>query len=318
MPLGNWNVEWLNLNSQRKYPLAEECTGTDITGSFTIPQDFLLELDLPVSAGADVDAARFFVRNVGAYATGYSVVVGYQPDGGDPVNVATALIPRQGHARNAAYALGGVVPFEDTLGKAVVGRLENIDEQPPGFWTFTLETARIEPDCVRPQIRGVSGLVAVNGEQRSVTLRGVVELRAGKNFQLAVSQSGGETVIRLDAVSGEGTIDDCVCAGDTEPPPPIRTINGIAPTPDGNFNLLGSDCIQVTAADNGVRLVDVCAKPCCGCEELERITRDLERFGSQQAAVTDFVGRLGNAVDTMSLVVLGSKTNDRSCVSGCD
>ena len=35
MAIGNvWNIEWLNQNSQRNYPLSEEATGYDITGAY--------------------------------------------------------------------------------------------------------------------------------------------------------------------------------------------------------------------------------------------------------------------------------------------
>src|SRR3954469_14521824 len=86
MPLGLWNLNWLNLNSQRKYPLADDADAVSESGDFTVPDEFIVELDLAVHAGVDVQPSRFFVHYVGAYATGYSVVVGYQPaGGGDPV-----------------------------------------------------------------------------------------------------------------------------------------------------------------------------------------------------------------------------------------
>ena len=55
MPIGIWNLEWLNHNSQRSYPLAEDATKTDITGTFTLPDDFILGLYFPIHAGLDVD-----------------------------------------------------------------------------------------------------------------------------------------------------------------------------------------------------------------------------------------------------------------------
>lgn len=314
MPAGNWNLEWLNHNSQRKYPLADDATAADTSGAFVLPDDFLVELDLPVHAGMDVDPGRFYLLHVGAYATGYSVIVGYQPSGGDPVQVASALIPRQTHRPYTAYALGGTAPFDDTLGKVVIGRLDNIDDQPPGFWTFGQDQARLDPDAVRPIIRGVSALVCVNGTQRSERLVGDVELVAGSNMQLVpILAAGQDPVIRINAIQGEGTAEACVCEGDAAPTDPIRTIDGIAPTPAGDFAIVGSDCIQVQPIENGVKIIDTCARPCCGPAELERITTDLERLGAQASAVQDFVDRLQTSVDTMSLIVLGSKVGDRGC-----
>lgn len=313
MAVGLFNIEFLNHNSQRNYPLADDATGADQSGSFTIPEDFLVELDLPVHAGMDVDPARFFVRYVGAYATGYSVVVGYQPSDGEAVDVATALIASQTHTKNRAYALGGIAPYDDTVGKVVVGRLDSINEQPPGFWTFDFEATRLDPDAVRPIIRGVSSITCVNGEERSERLQGDVELTAGSNCRLVVTEVGQAPVVRIDFLQGEGTIAECVCEGDAAPTPPIRTINGVAPTPSGDFLLLGSDCVQIEPIANGLRLTNTCAKPCCGCEELERITDDLRRLGQQAAAVEEFVRRLGTSVDVMSATVLGARLGDRGC-----
>lgn len=316
MPLGNWNVEWQDLNGQRNYPLADDATGLDVTGSFRLPTDFLVELDLPVNAGMDVDPTRFFVLHVGAYAAGYSVVVGYQPASGDPVAVASALVPRQAHAKNTAYALGGIGDYADTVGKVVVGSLDNADLQPAGLWTFALAAARLDPDAVRPIVGGVTALVAVNGGGASAPVRGDVELVAGANIQLAVVQvDGQDPIIRISAVRGEGTIEPCICDGADSAAVPIVSINGVRATDDGGFTLSGTDCLQIEATTNGLRLVDTCAAPCCGCAELERITTDLQRLADRAGEVQDFVNALQTNVETMSLTVLGSKLGDAGCIS---
>lgn len=317
MASGVWNQEFLSHNANRRYPLADDADAVDDTGAFRLPDNFIVELDLPVHSGLNTGPAGFFVKSVSAYAGGYGVVIAYQPaDASDPIPAATALIPSQGFTRNSTFALGGINDFSDTVGKIVIGRLEEIDEQPPGFWEFTLGGARLDPDAVRPIIRGVSSIVCVNGDQRSAPLYGDIELVAGSNMQIVpIVQAGQNTIIRFNAISGEGTVDDCECVGDAAPPSPIYTFNGVAPTTSGDFTIVGSSCVQIEAIPNGVRIVDVCAQPCCGCAELERITRDLERFGAQAAAVEGFVDNLRNATDTMSLTVLGARLSDRGCAT---
>lgn len=316
MPLGNWNVEFLNLNANRKYPLADEATGVDDSGAFTLPDDFLVELDLPIHAGLAVDPGRFFIKHIGVYATGFSVVVGYQPAAGDAVNVATALIDRQSHRTNTVYALGGISPYHDSVGKLVIGKLANIDRQPPGYFTFTLDTARLETDAIRPMLRGVSALYVVNNEQRSIPLYGDIELEAGANCQLVLVQEvGANPLIKVNFVEGEGTIEDCVCPGDLASAEPIRTINGVPASSARNINILGSDCIDVVPVEHGVRIVNTCAKPCCHCSELEKVTDDLVRLNQSAANVEDFGNRLRESVDYMSTVVLSSRLRDQGCVS---
>lgn len=316
MPL-NINRDWLNLNGQRRYPLAGDATRVDLTAGFTIPDDFLVELQLPVHAGLDVDPGRFFVLGVGAYASGYSLTVGYQPATGGAVAAATALVPAAGFARNGVYALGGIAPFDDTFGKVVIGRLDSIALQPPGSWTFDLDATRLDPDAIRPIIRGVSSLVAVNGAQRSVRLQGDVALIAGANCQLDVVEADGQDpLVVVNFLEGAGTVTPCECAGDVSQPVPIATINGLGPDASGAFSIVGSDCLQVQAIPGGVRLVDVCSKPCCGCAELDQIVQTLRQLDQQRATVQEFVSRLQVAVDTMDQIVLGARLNDRSCFAG--
>lgn len=316
MPVGNWNLEFLNHNAQRRYPLADDAEAVDDTGAFRVPDNFLVELDLPIHSGLNVGPAGFFIRSLSAFAGGYGLVIGYQPaDASDPVTVATALIPRQGFTRNQVFVLGGVGDFADTVGKVVIGRLDDIDEQPPGFWEFTLAKSRLDPDAVRPIIRGVSSITCVNGDQRSVPLYGDIELIAGNNMQIVpIVQTGQDPIIRFNAISGEGTVQECVCEGDAALSTPITKINGVSPTNGGAMTFVGNDCIQIETIPNGIRIKDVCAQPCCGCAELERITADLERFAGQAASVEGFVDRLQTAVETMNLVVLGAKLNDRGCI----
>lgn len=312
MPRLYQNLEWLDHNSQRNYPLADTASARDLTDTFRLPEDFLLELDLPVHAGLDIDPAKFYLRFLGAYGTGYSLIVAY--NGETPRNVATALVARGAHQRNQAYALGGLGDFSDTVGKVLIGRLDAIDQQPPGFWEFGFEAGRLDPDAIRPIIRGVSSLVVVNGLQRSAPLYGDVELVAGTNMQLVPSQvSGQDPQIVFNAISGAGLVEDCACDGDAANATPITRINGI-PGINGHYTLANDVCVEITPITNGLKIGNPCAQPCCDCTDLEKITRALSQLASQAATVEDFNRRLRPAVETMDQVVLGSRLGDNRCV----
>lgn len=316
MPRGLLNIEWSNLCAMRRYPLADDASGADQTESFTLPQDFLVGLDLPVNAGVDVDPTKFYVKHVGVYASGYSVVVGYDGEDG-PVDVATALVPRVGHVTNRTYNLGGIEPFDDTLGKVSVGGLANVDAQPPGFYTFDPAAGRLDPDCVRPYIRGVSGIVVVNGNEESEVLQGVVRIRAGENCQLVpILVTGEDPEIQVNFVAGQGTIEECVCAGDAQVADCIRTINGIpGTTAERDFTFVAGTCVVIGAIENGLAFADSCGKACAGCPELEVVTQALKDLQIQAATVQQFADRLLTSAQVMEMTVLGSRVNDDSCAA---
>jgi hypothetical protein len=106
-------------------------------------------------------------------------------------------------------------------------------------------------------IRGIAALrIASSNGVLGDKLYGDIELVAGRNIQLTTVNTATETKIVISAISGEGTIADCTCTGEAATAPCIKTINGIAPAPDGNFNLLGDDCLTFEEIKNGLKLTD--------------------------------------------------------------
>lgn len=309
MPRGLWDQEWLNQNSQRAYPLAEGTSRLDEGGSVRIPDDLLLELYLPVGAGPAVAAEKFFVRSLVATAGGLSIGVGYDDGTADPPVVATAALATAAHTEYAAYALAGAGDMADSVGRVVVGSAAGV---PPGRYLFSPAAARLDPDCVRPTVRGVSSIVVANGSERSDPLTGDVVLAAGANVRLTVATVDGRTEVRIDAIAGEGLSQDCGCADD--PGPCVRTINGVAPTAAGDIAVTGTDCLTVTAGAGVLTLADACSQPCCGCAELEAVTRDVGRLGDGATTLAQFVNRLDAEVSQMQLTVLGARLGDRGCV----
>jgi len=315
MPISTFNVEWLNQNSTRRYPIADDATCVDQTGSFTIPTDFLVGMDLPIHSAIEAAPNRFFIRQIGNYPMGCSIMVAYVDNDDGIVPVANAFMPSQPQ-RNTVYALGGVEPFEDTVGNVVVGRSGTIANQPAGQWTFDPPATWLELDVVRPILRGVQSLVLVNNGQRSVPITGDVELIAGSNMRITpIFVEGERPKIRFDALSGEGLMEACICVGDSANAPPIRSINGVFPDINGNLQLVGDQCLSVTGIEGGLQIEDKCCKPCCGCEELEVLVRTLERLNTQRATFEQFMAALSSSVESFSTVILGSRLGDRGCGS---
>ncbi len=313
MPLSQWNLEFLNHNSQRSYPLTADATKQDITGSLTLPDDFLVGIDIPVSTAMDMESGKFFIRQVGIFNSGIQLLFAYNSPSG-PVNVGSALVPSSGFQRNSVFAIGGIDPFDDIYGKVVIGKISTI-QQTAGLFDFDIDGGRIEPQAIRPMIRGITALTIADAEgNESERLYGDIELVAGTNIQLTTVSTADQTQIIISAISGEGTIEQCICTGDAAILPCIKTINGIVPTEDGNFNLIGDDCLTFDPIVNGLQVTDSCCAPCCGCEELETVTRALEDLKIQRNALELFVNELAVSATTFNNTVLGSRLGDRRCL----
>lgn len=318
MTIGLRNLEWANHNSQRNYPLVIEATRTDVTSSFALPNDFITGLYLSVHFGLNVDPAKFYLRSLGNFASGFGMVIAYD-SGAGPVNVATANIARAAFSPGQSYRLTGIGDFFDATGHVQLGSLSNIDEQPAGQFSFDFAATRLETDVVRPMVRGISSFRVQSGSALSDPISGDLVLVAGTNMRITVVQQADQDPrIVFDAIEGEGLNEICVCDDDPELAPPIRRINGVPPTTDGDFTLLGSDCLEVRPMTNGLQLVDTCSVPCCGCTELEIVTAQLEQFLRQATTLENFLVRLEAVVEGMNQSVLGSRLNDRTCVEPCN
>jgi hypothetical protein len=316
MPSSNlWGLEWLNANAQRSYPLSDSATKLDTSGTFSIPDSFLLGLYFPVNSSINIEAERFFIYSISVFATGVSLVLGYDDGAGNVSTVAETVVPLSTHTEYRSYSLVGSGDFSDSVGKAVFGKTDDLQKLPAGQYFFNYAAGKLDTDCVRPVIRGVSSIVLVNGNDRTEKLNGVIELVAGTNMQLSVTYVTGQpTQIRFDAISGEGLSKTCICTNDDTQVPCIRTINGIPPTAAGDFTLLSDECIQLTSQTNGIQIKDVCSKPCCGCTELQAVTQDLTRFGDASLSLQNYLNRLEGSVNRMNLTVLGSRLGDSACV----
>ena len=310
MPIGNWNLQWLNHNSQRSYPLTERATKTDTTGTVRLPDSFIVALYLPIHSGLAFAPNRFFIKSLLVAPTGFNVTVGYD-NNGTVVDVAAANIVRSNYQPNRSYALGGLDDFDDCVGRVVLGSLDEIDRMPPGLYEFTFAAGELEPETIRPMLRAVTRLRVSNNGEMSAPIYGDVTLVAGNNVRITAVAFATETEIIFDAISGTNLNEECYCET-PEIGSCIRCINGVC-SADGNFILAPDDCIQITPMSNGLKFSDTCAQPCCGCTELDAIVNQINRFGDGVTTLQNFITRLGSEVTQMSLVVLGSQLGDSGC-----
>lgn len=308
----NWNVEFLNLNSQRAYPLTETATRKDITGSFTLPDDFLLGLYFPVHPGLNIDPTRFFLYKLGIFGGGFTIAIGYQEGESDPEVVAAAVVSIAGHTEYRSYAMPGQGDFDDCVGgKLVLGKLDGIANVPAGQYTFDYAGGALEVDCIRPYIRYVSSFAVSNNGELSDRLYGDIVFQAGSNIRLTAIP-GDIPTIRIDAISGEGLTAECIC-DDERSGTPIKTINGIEPTTSGDFELQGDTCLTLVPLANGLQLKDECSQPCCGCPETQALQSQIAVLVDAETTVRAFISRLEAEWASFTNAVLGSRLMDSGC-----
>jgi len=188
--------------------------------------------------------------------------------------------------------------------------LSSFDDSPQGRFVFLPAGGRLDPDCVRPEIRGVGAIVLRQGGVETARLQGDVVLEGGGLTRL--TSAGGAIV--FDVVGGAGMVDACACTGDPTAATPIATINGI-PAVGGNFQLSGDACLSVGVVPGSIALADLCSQPCCGCAEDELLRGQLKIVLDGIATLTAFLARLEGHDAQFTTVVLGSKLNDSGCVT---
>jgi hypothetical protein len=295
-----WNVPWLNSNSQRSYPFAESATKFDVSNTIQIPDDFMVELYWPVGNVLGLKAELFFIKTLGILGAGFLVELGYDDGSDAPPTVASTSIPSTNTAENTRYALAGINDFDDSVGKIVIGRLNTVRTLPAGIYNFTPAGGALDPDCIRPIVRGVSAIVVDQNGQLSTKLRDQIVFEGGNNISISVIQRAGQLpIIRFDAVLDTSFTTACDC---TETLPPcIRTINDISGDAKQNFTLVGDPCIELNPIGYGLQILDRCCQPCCGDTELQEVLRGMQSLRNSAATIASFQQRLDAAMVQLQL-----------------
>lgn len=298
--------DWLNQNRNRRYPLFDEATLVDTTGTMAIPDDLIADLVFPVHP-LDYDMTLFHVAQITVFSGGVIISLGY-----NGTVIATRTVTDAEHIENATYYIEGRGDFADSVGRIAIGSLQTI-KQYGGTYIFSTANARLLPTVLRPSLKGVSGIrVAGADGQLSETLQGDIELVPGSNIQFEIT-AGAQPQLRISAVNNPDYEVGCDCP-DTAPAECIKTINGIPPDPMGDFTLDAEGCLVIDGITNGLRLTDSCAEPCCGCEETEALRTEIQRLGTQIATQLSFANGLQSSVSQLRDVILTSKLGT---LTGC-
>lgn len=254
------NLEFLNLNSFRAFPIKEGLTRLSQDGLFTIPDDFLV--DLVVSISSNVARSCYISRITNFFD---KIVIDLSDE--NNTFVGNFIIFPATHVQYQMYVLNPGESYAGANGKLVVNTLATMQALPSGTFYFTKATAEFEARTIVPSVSGINRVLFtdVEGNQHSFTGDLKIEARLNLNF----TYDSLNNKITIDAGDGLGLNTDCGAASN-----PITTINGVSPDVNGNFLLDFASCATLTVltSNDGLLLNDVCCKPCIGCEEIGTLT----------------------------------------------
>ena len=325
-------IGWLNANSLRNYPLSQLATGKSKDGSFTIPDTLFVDMKLaiPFLANSSTNAAainpsKFYISSIKVYPQGFVFFIGCELNNqiavSEPIGFANfseySTVSIRGISKPTVGA-GEAFDFGQTYGFAVLGKVEALAPL-VGTLEFDLAGARLESAVISYGPRRISGFRVFSDSSTSALLSGQITLKSGINHRMGVTgtaQSG--YIVTMNGVNSTDFEDVCQC-NDVELGPCVKSINGVTPNADGRIDILGSDCIEVTgsedASGSSIQIGDTCAKPCCGCNELNVLVADVTALTSQLALLQAQIGVLAGSVDSLTNTCLSSRIDAASCIS---
>ena len=320
-------TEFLNENLHRSYPLTEASGGLDSTGAFSLPSSLISDIFLCAPCLPEVDKSKFYIERVVVRKSFVDIELGYDDalitsPLGVFRNIDTSLPPHQAYDFIPyEYTGGGVLaPLYYMTGQVIVGEfVETVRSL--GSWNFDQSTAEKSTKILETRIsKGLLNVQYISINDRLYT--GNVKLKEGANVSLDVDTrtlEGGdtETVITVSAsLNAASTLqlsndEDVINALTDLYGRPIRTINGMLPDPNRNFNVLGGDCTAIEPeGSHAVVISNPCSRPCCDEDtNIDNILSSIANLNQRYATLKAFYDSTSTAVNSIQnkLLVLGSE-----------
>ena len=300
-------AEWLDENQHRVFPLADDMTGQDITGGYTMPTSFMVDIFLCVPPG--YNTSRFFVHTIIARRYSADVGIAYY-DGSNSVPVGYFRNIPFDQPVNSSYifeadaqASTGSLSLELTTGVLVVGSMEELLQE-PGHWTFDINTAALLPTRVTTGLAGITSITLDND-----IFTGNIALKEGPGITITPSydSSNAQTIITVAADLGALedipiplTSDAAIIANLTKMyGQPLTSINGIKPDKNGNFTLKAVDCTRINRIINGLSIENPCSMPCCEKEVLDDVYDSIAQINQRYARLEGYYQSISRNVNEL-------------------
>jgi hypothetical protein len=286
------NLDFLNLNTVRNYPIKDglSCVSTDEL--FRITPDLIA--DLAISAPSS-SMLRLYISKVVSASESINIVIS---DSTDNV-VGSFFVDYSTHVPYKDYYLTAGSTYPNAFGVITIGYINEVKGQPSGEFTFDIAATELLMRVFTPAALGINYLSFVDDKGNEAHLTGNVRIHAENNLRFRITTDGDETIVNLDGANGLGLNKDCEEAAN----PPIKTINGIRPDSEGDFHFITADCVSVTPIESGLLISDTCGKPCLGCNELGVLTERAIAVENELFRIRDYVTNLDNLLTQLTTLV---------------
>jgi hypothetical protein len=289
--------EFLNENSHRNYPLRDEVSALDVSGTFVIPSSLIVDMKLcaPVDS---IASGTFFISSLVIRRYTIDIGVSYKPDADSAFAVGGFYNIDTTAGTNVTYTLVSLPQdqidnqlFVDMTGSVVIGSCEDAITK-AGAWEFDETTAALNASAISEGLTQVRSIQV--GDQR---FYGNIILKEGDNVVLTpVYDAVTDTTTITVSAEISGSASDINITSDADIITalvalygrPITTINNTEPGEDGNFTLVGADCTNITAGSASVTLNNPCSDPCCDGTYLDAAYDALNQLNVRYARVVDF------------------------------
>ena len=287
------NIEWLNQNLLRAYPLREDADFTPLLPSgaratgLRLPTCLVTDFSFTV-AFDDADGSVPELTGVTHAADGFSFELSL---GGTVLATRSATI--SGHKVNQVYPLVGQGDNADCGGWLVLGDLERAAEElPEGVYRFAPGQLPFEVSTLRMAPRGVRSITAVGkyGLRTYAPLYGNVRIIAGQDMTVRNDSANNAIWLQAESKTGYERTEPCDCGAESTRR--VRLINGMAAE---EVQIVGaSGCMSVTddTSRHLVKIADTCSTPCCGCAELNFVESAIATINKSLATLNGYAEAL--------------------------
>lgn len=288
------NLDFLNLNTLRNYPIKDGADCISVDGLFKLPSDLIADLSIAAPASQFI---KLYISRVVNSSESVTIEIA---ETADQQVVGTFVLSLVYFEPYDEWQMTPGAAYPQAIGRLTAGYAKDIKSQPSGEFRFTAESTPLLYRTFTPSVVGISYLSFTDEKGNDVHLTGNVRIHAENNLRFRTSTEDEETVVIVDAGNGLGLNKDCE---EDDLVPPIKSINGVLPDSAGDFHLITQDCVSISPIEAGLLISDSCGKPCLGCNELGTLTDRAIAAENELFKIRDYVANLDSLVTQLTTLV---------------